>query len=127
MCSRILILLVCLILNLWVFLKHLHTKCEKLYYCQSELENPEGLTLISNELQYQEFIDIAYRCGVQPTINMEGVTYEGVSRANGNQDATKGENLIDDEDDNVPDVEDSNVLDVKGKPMFNEDLPWKKQ
>ncbi|CAH1414246.1 unnamed protein product [Lactuca virosa] len=31
----------------------------------------EGLTLISNELQYQEFIDIAYWSGVQLPIYMD--------------------------------------------------------
>ncbi|CAH1441340.1 unnamed protein product [Lactuca virosa] len=137
-------------------------KCEKLYYCQPDLQIPEGLTLISNELQYQEFIDIAYQCGVQVLVymdhfgttvhvskanendnedncsvksnmsiegeegidlidfmspqesNMEGVTYEGVSQENGNEEVTEGDPK-DDEDDNVPDV--------KGKPMFNEDIP----
>nr|KAJ0191448.1 hypothetical protein LSAT_V11C800437940 [Lactuca sativa] len=125
-------------------------KCEKVYYCQPDLQIPEGLTLISNERQYQEFIDIAYECGVQVYVyidhfgttvhvtkangnenedncfvksNMsiegeEGVTYEGVSQSNGNEEATEGDPK-DDEDDNVPDV--------KGKPMFNEDIPWKKQ
>nr|KAJ0215011.1 hypothetical protein LSAT_V11C300108870 [Lactuca sativa] len=139
--------------------------CEKLYYCQPYLQIPECLTLILNELQYQEFIDIAYQCGVQVPVymdhfgtivhvskanenenedncsvkpdmsiegeeginlidfmspqesNMEGVTYEGVSQANGNE-VTEGDPK-DDEDDNVPDV--------KGKLMFNEDIPWKKQ
>nr|KAJ0211847.1 hypothetical protein LSAT_V11C400214430 [Lactuca sativa] len=138
-------------------------KCEKVYYCQHDLQIPEGLTLISNERQYQEFIDIAYQCGVQVSIymdhfgtivhvtkanenenedncsvksnmsiegeegiyltdikspqeiNMEGITYEGVSQGNGNEEATEG----DPKDDNVPDV--------KGKSMFNEDIPWRNQ
>nr|KAJ0201928.1 hypothetical protein LSAT_V11C600302810 [Lactuca sativa] len=141
-------------------------KCEKVYYCQPDLQIPEGLTLISNEREYQEFIDIAYQCGVQVSvymdhfgatvhvtkakenenedncfvksnmsiegeegidlteikspqeINMEGITYEGVSQGNGNEEATEGDRK-DDEDDNV--------LDLKGKPMFNEDIHWKKQ
>ncbi|CAH1416417.1 unnamed protein product [Lactuca virosa] len=46
-------------------------KCEKLYYCQPDLEIPKGLTLISNELQYQEVLDVAYRCGVQLPIYMD--------------------------------------------------------
>ncbi|CAH1448265.1 unnamed protein product [Lactuca virosa] len=46
-------------------------KCEKLYYCQPDLEIPKSLTLISNELRYQEFIDIAYRCGVQLLVYMD--------------------------------------------------------
>ncbi|CAH1414796.1 unnamed protein product [Lactuca virosa] len=50
--------------------------------------------------------------------NMEGVTYEGVSQENGNEEVREGDPK-DDEDDNVPDV--------KGKLMFNEDIPWKKQ
>ncbi|CAH1444419.1 unnamed protein product [Lactuca virosa] len=49
---------------------------------------------------------------------MEGVTYEGVSQANGNKEVTEGD---------PKDDEDDNVLDVKAKPMFNEDIPWKKQ
>ncbi|CAI9295710.1 unnamed protein product [Lactuca saligna] len=137
-------------------------KCEKVYYCQHDLQIPEGLTLIFNERQFQEFIDIAYEYGVQvfvymdyfgttvhvtkanenenknnhsvksnmsiegeedidlteikspQEINMEGVTYEGVSQGNGNEEVTEGDPK-DDEDDNVPDV--------KGKPMFNEDIP----
>nr|KAJ0222911.1 hypothetical protein LSAT_V11C200061390 [Lactuca sativa] len=141
-------------------------KCEKLYYCQPDLQIPEGLTLLSNELQYQEFIDIAYRCGVQVPVyidhfgtivhvtkanenenednysvksnmsiegeeginltdfmspqqsNMKGVTYERVSQANGNEDATEGDPNFD---------EDENIPDVKGKQMFNEDISWKKQ
>ncbi|CAI9259177.1 unnamed protein product [Lactuca saligna] len=141
-------------------------KCEKVYYCQPNLQIPKGLTLILNECQYQEFIDIAYQCGVQVSIymdhfgttvhvtkanenenedncsvksnmsiegeegidlteikspqeiNMEGITYEGVSHGNENEEATEGDPK-DDEDDNVPDM--------KGKLMFNEDIPWKKQ
>nr|KAJ0192271.1 hypothetical protein LSAT_V11C800419600 [Lactuca sativa] len=141
-------------------------KCEKLYYYQPNLQIAEGLTLISNELLYQEFIDITYQCGVQVPVymdhfgttvhvskanenenednchvksnmstegeegidlidfmspqesNMEGVTYEGVSQENGNEEVIEGDPK-DDEDDNVPDV--------KRKPMFNEDIPWKKQ
>nr|KAJ0200255.1 hypothetical protein LSAT_V11C600325230 [Lactuca sativa] len=42
-------------------------KCQKVYYYQPDLEIPAGLTLISNDLEYQEFIDFAYRCGVQLT------------------------------------------------------------
>ncbi|CAI9280991.1 unnamed protein product [Lactuca saligna] len=84
-------------------------KCEKLYYCQSKLEKPAGIHL--NEFMSQQHI------------NMEGVTYKGVSQANGNQDATRGENPKDDEDENIPNVEDDNVRDVKGKPRFNEDIP----
>ncbi|CAI9270878.1 unnamed protein product [Lactuca saligna] len=141
-------------------------KCEKVYYCQPDLQIPEGLSLISNECQYQEFIDIAYECGVQvpvymdhfgttvhvtkenenenedncfvmsnmsiegeesidlikinspQEINMEGVTYDGVSQGNGNEKVIEGDPK-DDEDDNIPDV--------KGKLMFNKDIHWKKQ
>ena len=50
--------------------------------------------------------------------NMEGVTYDGISQENANEDATKVESAQDVEDDNVPDV--------KGQPRFNEDIPWKK-
>nr|KAJ0215389.1 hypothetical protein LSAT_V11C300124420 [Lactuca sativa] len=153
MCSRILILLVCPILNLWVFLNDSHKR-----------KIPKALTLISNDLNYQEFIDIAYRCGVQLPVyidnfgttihvtkeneiedncvvmsnmsiereegndltefmspqqsNLERVTYEGVSKVNGTEDAIEDENPKDNEDENVPDV--------KGKSMFNEDIPWKK-
>nr|KAJ0199881.1 hypothetical protein LSAT_V11C600308540 [Lactuca sativa] len=139
-------------------------KCEKLYYYQPDLQIPEGLTFISNEL-YQEFIDIAYRSGIQVLVymdhfgttvhvtkanenenedncyvksnmsiegeegidltdfmntqqsNMEGVTYEGVSQANGNEDATEGDPKY---------GEDENIPHVKGKQMFNEDISWKK-
>nr|KAJ0217575.1 hypothetical protein LSAT_V11C300109760 [Lactuca sativa] len=123
MCSRIFILL-----------------CEKLYYCQPDLEIPKGLTLISSELQYQECIDIAYWCGVQLPVYMDHfgttihVTKENEiedtcyvmsncqskgKKANETEDVAEGENRKGDEYDNVPDV--------KGKPMFNEDIPWKKQ
>nr|KAJ0218513.1 hypothetical protein LSAT_V11C300104060 [Lactuca sativa] len=44
---------------------------------------------------------------------------EGVSQANGNEDAIEGENPQEDEDENVSYM--------KGKPMLNEDIPWKKQ
>ncbi|CAI9274576.1 unnamed protein product [Lactuca saligna] len=97
-------------------------KFEKLYYCQPDLQIPKGLTLIYNKLQYQEFIDIVYRCGVQVPVymdhfgttvhsNMEGVTYEEVSKANGNEDATEGYPKYD---------EYKNIPDAKGKQMFNE-------
>nr|KAJ0187798.1 hypothetical protein LSAT_V11C900458930 [Lactuca sativa] len=45
------------------------------------------LTLISNELQYQEFIDIAYRCGVQLLVYMDhfGTTMH-VTKENVNED-----------------------------------------
>ncbi|CAH1435371.1 unnamed protein product [Lactuca virosa] len=39
-------------------------KCAKLYYCQPDINFPKGLTLISNELDYADFIAIAYECGV---------------------------------------------------------------
>ncbi|XP_023768936.1 uncharacterized protein LOC111917486 [Lactuca sativa] len=39
-------------------------KCEKLYYCQPDIDFPKGLTLISNEMDYADFIAIAYECGV---------------------------------------------------------------
>nr|KAJ0192477.1 hypothetical protein LSAT_V11C800397520 [Lactuca sativa] len=62
--------------------------------------------------------------GIDPTgfmspqkSNMEGVPYEGVSQTNRNEDATKVKSPQDDEDDNFPYV--------KGKPRFNEDIPWK--
>ena len=62
-------------------------KCEKLYYCQPDLEIPKGLTLIFNELQYQEFIDIAYRCWVQLVVYMDhfGTTMH-VTKENENED-----------------------------------------
>ncbi|CAH1430428.1 unnamed protein product [Lactuca virosa] len=50
--------------------------------------------------------------------NIGGVTYEGVIQTNGNEDVTEVESPQDDGDDNFPDV--------KGKPRFNEDIPWKK-
>ncbi|CAI9269386.1 unnamed protein product [Lactuca saligna] len=46
-------------------------KCQKVYYCQPDLEIPEGLTLISNDLQYQEFINVAYRCRVRLPMYMD--------------------------------------------------------
>ncbi|CAI9278264.1 unnamed protein product [Lactuca saligna] len=39
-------------------------KCEKLYYCQPDIDFPKGLTLICNDLDYYDFIIIAYECGV---------------------------------------------------------------
>nr|KAJ0186190.1 hypothetical protein LSAT_V11C900462230 [Lactuca sativa] len=125
--------------------RFIQEKCEKLYYCQPDLQIPEGLTLISNELEYQEFIDIVYQYGVQVPIYMEHFgtivhvsnaneneiedncyvkstmsieREEGASQENGNEEVTEGDPK-DDEDDNVPNV--------KGKPIFNEDIPWKKQ
>ncbi|CAH1439480.1 unnamed protein product, partial [Lactuca virosa] len=68
-------------------------------------------------IEGEEGIDLTDFMSPQES-NMEGVTYEGVSKANGNEEVTEGDPK-DDEDDNVPDV--------KGKPMFNEDIPWKKQ
>ncbi|CAI9266267.1 unnamed protein product [Lactuca saligna] len=61
-------------------------KYKKLYYCQPDLQIPEGLTLISNERQYQEFIDIAYECGVQVSVYMDhfGTTVH-VTKANENE------------------------------------------
>ncbi|CAI9287734.1 unnamed protein product [Lactuca saligna] len=61
-------------------------KCEKVYYCQPDLQIPKGLTLISNERQYQEFIDIAYECGVQVSVYMDhfGTTVH-VTKANENE------------------------------------------
>ncbi|CAI9297968.1 unnamed protein product [Lactuca saligna] len=38
--------------------------CVKLYYCQPDIYFPKGLTLISNELDYADFIAITYECGV---------------------------------------------------------------
>ncbi|CAI9300974.1 unnamed protein product [Lactuca saligna] len=38
--------------------------CEKLYYCQPDIDFQKGLTLIRNENNYDEFIAIAYECGV---------------------------------------------------------------
>ncbi|CAI9262324.1 unnamed protein product [Lactuca saligna] len=61
-------------------------KCKKVYYCQPDLQIPEGLTLISNERQYQEFIDIDYECGVQVSVYMDhfGTTVH-VTKANENE------------------------------------------
>ncbi|CAI9298902.1 unnamed protein product [Lactuca saligna] len=39
-------------------------KCEKLYYCQPDIDFPKGLTLICNDPDYYDFIEIAYECGV---------------------------------------------------------------
>ncbi|CAH1420972.1 unnamed protein product [Lactuca virosa] len=39
-------------------------KCEKLYYCQHDINFPKGLNLISNDPNYFEFIAIAYEYGV---------------------------------------------------------------
>ncbi|CAI9301492.1 unnamed protein product [Lactuca saligna] len=39
-------------------------KFEKLYYCQPYIDFPKGFTLISNEMDYVDFIAIAYVCGV---------------------------------------------------------------
>ncbi|CAI9283139.1 unnamed protein product [Lactuca saligna] len=67
-------------------------KCQKVYYCQPDLEILEGLTLISNDLEYQEFIDIAYRCGVQLPVYMDHfgthlqVFCDVVSKENYNED-----------------------------------------
>ncbi|CAI9298351.1 unnamed protein product [Lactuca saligna] len=69
------------------FLEHFtQEKCEKVYYCQPGLQIPKGLTLISNEHQYQEFIDIAYQCGVQVSVYMDhfGTTVH-VTKANENE------------------------------------------
>ncbi|CAI9284925.1 unnamed protein product [Lactuca saligna] len=167
MCSRTSILLACYIMSLWVFLNDSHKRSVRKFITVNPIyKSQKVLTLISNERQYKEFIDIAYECGVQVSvymdhfgttlhvtkayenenedncsvksnisiegeegidhteikipqeINMEGVTYEGVSQGNGNEEATEGDPK-DDKDDNVPDV--------KGKPMFNENIPWKKQ
>ncbi|CAI9283901.1 unnamed protein product [Lactuca saligna] len=144
-----------------VFINKLFCYSDGVHHVFDNIDFVEGLTLISNELQYQEFIDIAYRCGVQVPVymdhfgttvhltkanenenevncfvksnmsiereesidlidfmspqqsNMEGVTYEGVSQANGNEDATEGDPNCD---------EDENIPDVKGKQMFNEDI-----
>ncbi|CAH1412120.1 unnamed protein product [Lactuca virosa] len=68
-------------------------------------------------MEGEEGIDLTDFMSPQQS-NMEGVTFEGVSQVNGNEDAVEG----DPKDDNVPDVEEDNVLDVKGKPMFNEDI-----
>ncbi|CAI9268157.1 unnamed protein product [Lactuca saligna] len=38
-------------------------KCETLYYCQPDIDFPKGLTLISNDPNYFDFIAIAYECG----------------------------------------------------------------
>ncbi|CAI9292670.1 unnamed protein product [Lactuca saligna] len=76
-------------------------------------------------IEEEEGIDLTEFMSPQQS-NMEGVTYEGVSQANGNEDATDGDPK-DDEDNNVPDSEKDNALDMKGKPMFNEDISWKKQ
>nr|KAJ0199232.1 hypothetical protein LSAT_V11C600304200 [Lactuca sativa] len=46
-------------------------KCKKLYYCMSDLEIPEGLALISNEGEYQKFIEIAYQVRVQVLVYMD--------------------------------------------------------
>ncbi|CAI9268183.1 unnamed protein product [Lactuca saligna] len=86
--------------------RFIQEKCEKLYYCQPDLQIPEGLTLISNELQYQEFIDISYQCGVQVHVYMDhfGTTVH-VAKANENENvdncsvksnmSIKGEECID--------------------------------
>ena len=39
-------------------------KCEKLYYCQPDIDFPKGLILICNDPDYYDFIAIAYECGV---------------------------------------------------------------
>ncbi|CAI9285970.1 unnamed protein product [Lactuca saligna] len=39
-------------------------KCENLYYGQPNVDFPKGLTLISNDPNYFDFIAIAYECGV---------------------------------------------------------------
>ncbi|CAI9276668.1 unnamed protein product [Lactuca saligna] len=83
----------------------------------NENENEDNFSVKSNmSIEGEEGIDLNEIKSPQE-INMEGVTYEGVSQRNGNEEATEGDPK-DDKDDNVPDV--------KGKLMFNEDIPWKK-
>ncbi|CAH1451704.1 unnamed protein product [Lactuca virosa] len=63
-------------------------KCEKLYYCMSDLEIPKGLALISNEVEYQQFIEIGYQGGVNVPVYMDHfgtnllVFSNGVSKEN---------------------------------------------
>ncbi|CAH1430921.1 unnamed protein product [Lactuca virosa] len=68
-------------------------------------------------IEWEEGIDLTDFMSPQKS-NMEGVTYEGVNQANGNEDVTEGDPKYD---------EDENIPDVKGKQMFNEDIYWKKQ
>ncbi|CAH1453342.1 unnamed protein product [Lactuca virosa] len=82
-----------------------------------ENENEDNCSVKSNmSIEGEEGIDLTDFMSPQQS-NMEGVTNEGVSQENGNEDATEGD-AKDDEDENVPDV--------KGKSMFNEDISWKK-
>ncbi|CAH1431133.1 unnamed protein product [Lactuca virosa] len=99
-----------------------------------ENENEDNCSVKSNmTIEGEEGINLTEFMSPQQS-NMEGVTYEGVSQENRNEDATEGDPKDDEDDnvpdveyDNVPDVEYDNVPDVKGKPMFNEDISWKKQ
>nr|KAJ0227980.1 hypothetical protein LSAT_V11C100000880 [Lactuca sativa] len=40
-------------------------KCEQLYYCFPGVDFPKCLRLIRNELEYADFIAIAYECGAK--------------------------------------------------------------
>ncbi|CAI9295709.1 unnamed protein product [Lactuca saligna] len=74
----------------------------------NENENKNNHSVKSNmSIEGEEDIDLTEIKSPQE-INMEGVTYEGVSQGNGNEEVTEGDPK-DDEDDNVPDV--------KGKPI----------
>nr|KAJ0227269.1 hypothetical protein LSAT_V11C100004300 [Lactuca sativa] len=125
-------------------------KFQKVYYCQSDLEIPEGLTLISNDLEYQDFIDVAYMCGVQLPVyidhfgthlqafcdvaskekdikdNCYVMSNMSIEMDNG-IDLTLIEFMSPHKSNMEGDNEDNNVPDVKGQPRLNEDLPWKKQ
>nr|KAJ0225188.1 hypothetical protein LSAT_V11C100008350 [Lactuca sativa] len=98
-------------------------KCEKVNNCQPNLEIAKVLTMISNDLEYQEFIDVTYRCGVQLPVYMDHfgtnlqVFCDGVSKENNIEYncSLKLESAQYDEDDNIPDV--------KGQASFNEDIP----
>ncbi|CAI9296222.1 unnamed protein product [Lactuca saligna] len=84
----------------------------------NENENEDNCYVKYNiSIEREEGIDLTDFMSPQQS-NMEGVTYEGVSQTNGNKEVTEGDQK-DDEYDNVPYV--------KGKPMFNEDIHWKKK
>ncbi|CAI9296455.1 unnamed protein product [Lactuca saligna] len=68
-----------------------------------ENENKDNYSVKSNmSSEGEEGIDLTNFISPQQS-NMEGLTYEGVSQANGNEDSTEGYSK-DDEDENVPDL-----------------------